>query len=69
MPLKQRIQFSSVQLLSCVQLFVIPWTAACRASRFITNSQTLLKLMPIESVMPSNHFILKEISPGCSLED
>ena len=35
-----------------------PWTAACQASLSITNSQSLLKLMPIESVMPSNHFIL-----------
>ena len=52
------IQFSSVQSLSCVQLFVIPWTAACQASLSITNSQRLLKLMSIESVMPSNHLIL-----------
>ena len=50
--------FSSVQLLSCVQLFAIPWTAACQASLSITNSWSLLKLMPIESVMPSNHLIL-----------
>ena len=52
------IQFSSVQFLSCVQLFVTPWTAACQASLSITNSWSLLKLMPIESVMPSNHLIL-----------
>ena len=51
-------QFSSVQLLSCVQLFVTPWTAACQASLSITNSQSPLKLMSIESVMPSNHLIL-----------
>ena len=51
-------QFSSVQSLSCVQLFVTPWNAACQASLFITNSQRLLKLMPIESVMPSSHLIL-----------
>ena len=51
-------QLSSVQLLSCVRLFVTPWTAACQASLFITNSQSLLKLMSIESVMPSNHLIL-----------
>ena len=51
-------QFSSVQSLSRVQLFVIPWTAACQASLSITKSQTLLKLMSIESVMPSNHLIL-----------
>ena len=50
--------FSSVQSLSCVWLFVTPWTAALQASLFITNSQSLLKLMSIESVMPSNHFIL-----------
>ena len=50
-------QFSSVQPLSCVRLFVTPWTAACQASLSITNSQSLLKLMSIESVMPSNHFI------------
>ena len=51
-------QFSSVQLLSCVQLFATPWTAARQASMSITNSWTLLKLMSIESVMPSNHLIL-----------
>ena len=51
-------QFSSVQSLSRVQLFATPWTAACQASLSITNSQSLLKLMSIESVMPSNHFIL-----------
>ena len=49
---------SSVQLLSCVQLYVTPWTAARQASLSITNSQSLLKLMSIESVMPSNHLIL-----------
>ena len=47
-----------VQLLSCVWLFVTPWTAARQASLSITNSQSLLKLMSIESVMPSNHLIL-----------
>ena len=50
--------FSSVQLLSHVWLFSTPWTAACQASLSITNSRSLLKLMSIESVMPSNHFIL-----------
>ena len=50
--------FSSVQSLSHVQLFVTPWTAACQASLSITNSWNLLKLMSIESVMPSNHLIL-----------
>ena len=48
----------SVQSLSHVQLFVNPWTAARQASLSITNSQSLLKLMSIESVMPSNHLIL-----------
>ena len=48
----------SVQLLSSVQLFMTLWTAAFQASLSITNSQSLLKLMPIESVMPSNHLIL-----------
>ena len=50
--------FSSVQSLSRVQLFVTPWTAARQASLSITNSWSLPKLMSIESVMPSNHFIL-----------
>ena len=52
------LQFSSVQSLSCVRLFVTPWTAARQASLSITNSQSLLKLMPIKSVMPSSHLIL-----------
>ena len=51
-------QFSSVQLLSHVWLFATPWTAAVQASLFITNSQSWLKFMSIESVMPSNHLIL-----------
>ena len=51
-------QFSSVQSLSRVQLFVTSWTAARQASLSITNSQSLLKLMSIVSVMPSNHLIL-----------
>ena len=50
--------FSSVQSLSRVQLLVTPWTAAQQASLSITNSQSLFILMLIESVMPSNHFIL-----------
>ena len=49
--------FSSVQLLSCVWLFVTPWTAALQASLSITNSQSLPKLMSTESVMPSKHLI------------
>ena len=52
------IQFRSVQSLCRVQLFETPWTAAHQASLSITNSQTLLKLMSIEWVMPSNHLIL-----------
>ena len=51
-------QFSSVQSLSCVLLFVTPWIAAHQASLSITNSQSSLKLMSIESVMPSSHLIL-----------
>ena len=49
---------SSVQSLSRVWLFSTPWTAACQASLFITNSRSLLKLMSVESVMASNHLIL-----------
>ena len=52
--------FSSVQSLSHFLLFATPWTAAHQASLSITNSQSLLKLMPIESVMPSNHLINSE---------
>ena len=55
---RQEYWFSSVQSLSRVQLFVTLWTAARQASLSITNSQSLLKLMSIESVMPSNHLIL-----------
>ena len=52
------IQFSSVQLLSHVQLFATPWTTVCQASLSITNSQSPPKPMSIKSVMPSNHLIL-----------
>ena len=52
------ISTSSVQLLSYVQLYATPWTEACQASLSITSSQSLLRLMSIESVMPSNHLIL-----------
>ena len=52
------VQFSSVQSLSHVWLFVNPWTIAHQDSLSITNSQSLLKLMSIESLMPSNHLIL-----------
>ena len=55
---KGSVQFSSVQWLSCVRLFETPWIAACQASLSITNSWNLLKVMSIESVMPSNHLIL-----------
>ena len=57
-------QFNSVQSLSDVRLFVTPWTAACQASLSVTNCQSLLKLMSIESMMPSNHLIpLSSASP------
>ena len=55
---KSDFPISSVQSLSRVQLFATPWTAACQGSQSITNSWSLLKLISIESVMPSNHFIL-----------
>ena len=57
---KRRLQFAAAadEPLSRVCLFVIPWTAACQASLSFTISQRLLKLMSIESVMPSNHLIL-----------
>ena len=51
-------QFSSVQSPSCVWLFGTPWTVACQTSLSISSSQSLLKLMSIELVMPSNHLIL-----------
>ena len=51
-------QFSSFQSLSHVWLFLTPWTAACQASLSLANSQSLLKPMSIELVMPSNHLIL-----------
>ena len=50
--------FSSVQSLTCVRLFVIPWTAACQASQSIHNSQSLLKLKCTVLVVPYNHLIL-----------
>ena len=52
------VQFSLVQWLSRVWLFATPWIAACQASLSIINSQSLLKLIPIVSVMPSSHLIL-----------
>ena len=56
--MKLLILLSSVQSLSCVRLLTTQWTAASLSSLSITNSQSLLKLMSIELVMPSNHFIL-----------
>ena len=55
---KNKEEFSSVQSLSRVRLFETTWIVACQASLSITISQSLLKLMSIKSVMPSNHFIL-----------
>ena len=52
------VQFSSIQSLSCVRLFATPWTAAHQASLSFTTSWSVLKLMPIDSVMLSNHLIL-----------
>ena len=60
-------EFSSVQLISHVQLFGTPWTVACQASLSFTISWSLLKLMSIESVMPSNHLILSAPSPAFNL--
>ena len=57
MALYMSFSCSSVQSLSCVQLFVTPWTAACQASLSFTISQRLLRFMSIESVMLSNHLI------------
>ena len=56
--LRLHVQFSSVQSLSHVQLFVTPWTTACQVFLSITNSQSLFKLMSIELVTPSNHLTL-----------
>ena len=55
------IQFSSVQSLSHVRLFETPWTTAHQASLFITHSWSLLKLMSIKLVLPSNHLILCQL--------
>ena len=56
--LERKLWQASVQLLSCVWLFATPWTAAHKASLFIINSQSLLKLMSIKLVLSSNHLIL-----------
>ena len=60
-------QFSSVQIqsLSCVRLFVTPWTVACQASLSFSNSQSLPKLLSIELVMPSNHLTLAVPFSSC----
>ena len=58
LPVLTSVQFSSVQSLSCVRFFATPWAAAHQASLSITKSRSLLKLMSIESVMPSNHLFL-----------
>ena len=57
-PIIITIQFNSVHSLSHVRLFATPWTAARQASLSIANSRSLLKIMSIKSVMPSNHLIL-----------
>ena len=69
---KSSLFLTTVQSLSRVRLFVTPWTAARQASLSITSSQSLLKLMSIESVMPHNHLILccpllllPSVSPSC----
>ena len=56
--MKYHSSFIVVQLLRHVQLFATPWTTTCQASLSFTSSQSLLKLMSIESVMPSNYLIL-----------
>ena len=53
-----KLQFRSIQSLSCVQLFATPCTVARQASLSITNSRSLLKIMSVKSVMPSNHLLL-----------
>ena len=59
----QNVSFSSVQSLSHVRLLVTPWTAVHQASLSITNSWSLLKLMSVESVIPTNHLILCHALP------
>ena len=61
------VQFSSLQSPSCVRLFSTPWTAACQTSLSITNSRSSLKLMSIESVMPSNYLILCRPFSSCPI--
>ena len=59
--LLSQFQFCSVQLLSCVRLFMTPWTAARQTSLSISNSQSATKPMSIESVMPSNYLICRPL--------
>ena len=61
------LQFSSVQLLSCVRLFATPWTAACQASLSITNSKNLPKLMSTESVIQPSHPLSSPSPPTFNL--
>ena len=63
----ETLQFTSVQSLSCVQLFATPWTAGHQASLSITNSWSLLKLMFIELMMPFKHCPLSSPSPSASI--
>ena len=65
-PGKPQHQFSSVQSLSRVRLFVTPWITVCQASLSITNSQSSLKLTSIQSVMPSSHLIPSAPAPNLS---
>ena len=73
-PKKKKSEVASVQFLSCIRLFVTPWTATFQASLSITNSESLPKLMSIELVMPSNHLffchpllLLPSIFPSISI--
>ena len=59
------LQFSSVQSLSRARLFATPWTVACQASLSVTNSQSLLKLMSVESVMAHLALSRLALTPGC----
>ena len=65
--LKRSLQFSSVQLFSCIQLFVTPWSAAWQGSLSLTNSWSLLKLMSIQSVATQPSHPLSSPSPAFSL--
>ena len=60
-----KLTINWVQSLSCVRLFATPWITGCQASLSITNSRSLRKIMPIESVMPSSHLILCQPFSSC----